>query len=360
MEVRVPEPWHGIPREDIGWHPRLNEDACIGCGMCVTGCARGVFGFDYDRKKPVVQEPLQCLVGCNTCATTCPTHALQLPEPATIRRHFKDPRFRHRVEDELLRRRGDLEAHDPFPHPDRVVRLAVEEIRSVGDRTRILQLRPQTPGDGFCQFIPGQYVEVWLPSSVWLSRAYSIGNAPRPDGGIELQIRKVEEGRFTTWVFEKAKAGDVVRARGPLGRFVVDSAPEVPLLFVARGTGFAPIKAMVEQQARGFPSRDVRLFWGVTRPSDFYALDELRSWRDVAPGLRVVLTARESSSAFAPPPGIVFEQGAVYEALSRHADELAGRDAYVAGPTSTLTEVLSVLRSSGLPRERIRVDSFGE
>lgn len=360
IEAKLSPSWHGIPREDISWNPSVNVDACIGCGMCVTGCGRGVYGFDFERKRPVVQEPLKCLVGCTTCANTCPTHAIQFPDSATIRRQFKDPRFRHHVEDELLGRRPALEARDPIPHPDRVVSLVITDIRPVGDRTRILLLRPKVRGECFCQFIPGQYLEIWQPTSSWLSRAYSIGNAPRPDGEIELQIRKVDDGRFTSWVFEKAKVGDVVKARGPLGRFVVDSPSDTPLLFVARGTGFAPIKAMVEQQVRGFPTRDMLLFWGVSWTTDFYGLEEVAAWIRTAPGLRCVLASRQSSPDFVPPAGLTFESGAVYDVLRRYTGDLASRDAYIAGPPSTIAEILAVLRGKGLPRERIRIDAFGD
>jgi len=62
------KPWHGVPRDAIHWNPTIIEDACIGCGTCVTGCSRLVYRFDFDRKKPVVVDALNCMVGCTTCA----------------------------------------------------------------------------------------------------------------------------------------------------------------------------------------------------------------------------------------------------------------------------------------------------
>jgi NAD-dependent dihydropyrimidine dehydrogenase PreA subunit len=70
------KPWHGVPRERIHWNPAVIEEACIGCGTCVTGCNRLVYRFDFERKKAVVVDPLNCMVGCTTCANTCPTHAI--------------------------------------------------------------------------------------------------------------------------------------------------------------------------------------------------------------------------------------------------------------------------------------------
>ena len=55
--------WHGVPREDIHWNPTIIEDACIGCGTCVTGCSRLVYRYDFERKKPVVVDPLNFTKG---------------------------------------------------------------------------------------------------------------------------------------------------------------------------------------------------------------------------------------------------------------------------------------------------------
>jgi len=77
------QPWHGVPREQIDWHPTVDEDLCIGCGLCVTGCGRAVFAYDYERGKAVVVEPLHCMVGCVTCANVCgivcPESAITFP-----------------------------------------------------------------------------------------------------------------------------------------------------------------------------------------------------------------------------------------------------------------------------------------
>jgi CDP-4-dehydro-6-deoxyglucose reductase len=77
------QPWHGVPRDQIDWHPVVDEEMCIGCGLCVTGCGRGVFAYDYQREKPVVVEPLHCMVGCVTCANVCgivcPESAITFP-----------------------------------------------------------------------------------------------------------------------------------------------------------------------------------------------------------------------------------------------------------------------------------------
>ncbi len=358
-DPKLTKAWHGVPREMIDWHPTVNEDACIGCGTCVTGCGRGVYRFDFGRKKPVVAEPLNCLIGCTTCANTCPTHAISFPPLERIAQLLEKPEVHHVVEEELLARQDQLSWQEALPHPDRLVQLEVTQIEPIGQHNLLVTLKPHRESDCMCQFTPGQYLEIWVPGTPWMSRAYSIGSAPREDGRIELHLRRVEGGRFTTWAFEQMKVGDVLTARGPLGNFVIRSSLDKPLLFVARGTGFAPIKAMIEQQLKLTPQRNLALFWGVTDTRDFYELHLLASWAKSDPNFRCVLTARKISAGFTVPEGLKFRAGTCYDALAADPLEIAHRDAYVAGPLKTVQAVLQVLKRRGIPSERIFIDAFG-
>ncbi len=68
--------WHGFDRSTIDWYPVIDESKCIGCGMCATTCGRGVYKFDYKKKKSVVANPNHCMVACQTCANLCPVGAI--------------------------------------------------------------------------------------------------------------------------------------------------------------------------------------------------------------------------------------------------------------------------------------------
>lgn len=79
--------WHGIPRQDIPWHPTVNADVCIGCELCYVTCGRDVYEIsvlDQGGRKAQVQRPLNCMVGCSTCAVVCPTHAISFPSTDII------------------------------------------------------------------------------------------------------------------------------------------------------------------------------------------------------------------------------------------------------------------------------------
>ena len=360
-DAKFAKPWRGIPREEISWNPIVDEDACIGCGTCVTGCGRSVYRFDFEAKKAVVVDPLNCMVGCMTCANTCPTGAIGFPSLEEIMDLQAEPAVHQVIEDDLLTRRDVLEIRRHRPSPDRIVQLVVAGIQRVGGRNMVVELRPVSDEeDALCQFTPGQYVELWVPDSDYLSRAYSIGGAPRDDGSLEVHLRRVPEGRFSEYAFERMREGDVLRARGPLGAFRVSSPVDVPLLFVARGTGFAPIKAMIEQQLLLTADRDIALFWGVTDTDDFYAMEALSLWASGGARFTAILTARNVGSDFHAPAGVDLQVGTVYDAIERSALPLLGRDAYVAGPRKTVDRVVRALKVKSLDPGRISVDTYGD
>ena len=102
--------WRGIPREEIDWHPSIDEQKCVGCGLCVTGCGREVYGFDYEKKKPVVVRPNNCMVGCVTCANICLEDAIRFPSVEYVREIVKKKKLRAKAMEQLMERKGELAA----------------------------------------------------------------------------------------------------------------------------------------------------------------------------------------------------------------------------------------------------------
>ncbi len=103
MEViKKPDPkfayWHGIPREEIPWYPTIDEDKCIGCKLCFVTCGRNVFSIDTERHKAVVVRPYNCMVGCSTCATICPTQAISFPDREVVYRVEREHRILGRIQ----------------------------------------------------------------------------------------------------------------------------------------------------------------------------------------------------------------------------------------------------------------------
>ena len=106
--------FHGVDREQIQWNPVINEDKCIGCGMCATSCGRGVYKFDYESKKSKVANPNNCMVACITCANLCPVGAISFVEAGDTPREkaqkiVKNFQLITKVKEELETRRTELE-----------------------------------------------------------------------------------------------------------------------------------------------------------------------------------------------------------------------------------------------------------
>jgi NAD-dependent dihydropyrimidine dehydrogenase PreA subunit len=104
--------FHGIDRDKINWHPTVDESKCIGCGLCVTTCGRGVYKYDYKNKKTKVVNPYHCVVACQTCANLCPMKAISFAENDNTREKaqeiIKDFQLLPKVKEELEKRKEEL------------------------------------------------------------------------------------------------------------------------------------------------------------------------------------------------------------------------------------------------------------
>ncbi|UUX96778.1 FAD-binding oxidoreductase [Aquabacterium sp. J223] len=136
----------------------------------------------------------------------------------------------------------------------------------------VLQVVLRLPPASTLRYHPGQYVDVIGPGG--LRRSYSLANAPREDRRLELHVREVPGGEMSRYWFEQAKVDDLLRLRGPLGTFFLRSAGERDLVFLATGTGIAPVKAIMEGLQRPSDAttrpRSVTVLWGGRRAEDLY------------------------------------------------------------------------------------------
>jgi len=249
------------------------------------------------------------------------------------------------------------------PRSDLLV--AAREVASVGDMPRrvlalrliekqrlapdVMRLVLQPPRAQVLNRLPGQYLDILLPGG--RRRAFSIANAPHIGATIELHVRHVAGGDFTHHVFTDLDVGATLRAEGPLGTFVPREDSERPMIFVAGGTGFAPIKALIEHFLHLGTRRTMHLYWGARTPHDLYLRDLAQQWSasgalDFAP----VISDAEA--------GIGERIGLVHEAvLEDHAD-LSEFDIYMSGPPALIDAGRRSFVQAGLPEERLYYDSF--
>jgi NAD(P)H-flavin reductase/ferredoxin len=208
---------------------------------------------------------------------------------------------------------GDVEleyAGSARAAPPRPWGATVESLRKLAPD--VMRVILKLDGNERIAFYAGQYINI-LPED-GAKRSFSFATAPSVNDRIELHIRRIPGGRYTTHVFERMQVGDRVRFEGPLGSFFLREDSEKPMIFVAGSTGFAPVKSMLEYAFGRGLRRRMFLYWGVRRPEDLYLRELPEQW------------AREHAN-FTFVPVI---SGRVHEAILADFPDLAGYQVYAA------------------------------
>jgi CDP-4-dehydro-6-deoxyglucose reductase len=198
--------------------------------------------------------------------------------------------------------------------------------------------------------LPGQYLDVLLADGK--RRAFSIANAPHEADHIELHVRHVAGGGFTSYVFDEMETGAMLRVEGPLGTFVPREDSERPILLLAGGTGFAPIKALVEHFRHLGTRRPIALYWGARRERDLYLRALPERWARDDASFRFVPVLSDSEHAGG------MRHGFVHEAVLEDHPDLAAFDLYMSGPPTMIDAGRRAFVDAGLPEDRLFYDSF--
>ena len=203
------------------------------------------------------------------------------------------------------------------------------------------------------QFLAGQYVDVLLSGGK--RRAFSIASCPTLENEIELHIRHVDGGDFTGWVFDELKVRDILRFEGPQGNFFVrNDQPERSMIMMGGGTGFAPLKSMIENLIEHGDRREIHLYWGARNRAELY-MDELpRSWAELYEHIHYHRAVSE-------PEGTASDDtysGLVHEAVAAGHPDLSGFDVYMSGPPAMIEAAKPAFLELGLPEDRLFYDSF--
>lgn len=197
-------------------------------------------------------------------------------------------------------------------------------------------------------FIPGQYIDVIGPGGT--RRSYSIANAPKADNTLELHIRAVVKGTMSHYWFNEAKVNHLLRMRGPLGTFFWRGNAQRNVIFMATGTGIAPIKAMLEEissLAADHVPKSVTVLWGARHQCDLYF--DVAGMLGVQNYLPVLSQARDDWNG---------QRGYVQDALLRQMPDLTNSEVYACGSNSMIQSAKSALTAVGLPAQRFFSDAF--
>jgi CDP-4-dehydro-6-deoxyglucose reductase len=189
----------------------------------------------------------------------------------------------------------------------------------------VMILTVKLPASHTFRFRAGQYIDVLLPDG--RRRSFSIANAPQDGDRLELHIRHVPNGHFTGQVFNHMKARDIMRIEGPLGSFFLREERNRPVVLLAGGTGFAPIKSMVEHIiATGNPVQ-LMLYWGARTREGLYMHELACSWEKTLRGFRYVPVLSDAAASDA----WTGRCGLVHKALMADIPDLSGHDVYACG-----------------------------
>ena len=169
----------------------------------------------------------------------------------------------------------------------------VSSIRKASDDVMVIQL--QLPANDTFTYRAGQYVEFILRDGA--RRSYSMANAPHLGPGVELHIRHMPGGKFTDHVFGAMKEKEILRIEGPFGSFFLREDSVKPIILLASGTGFAPVKALIEHMQHQGIERKVVLYWGARKPSDLYMQDWVQAQLAVMPTLSFVPVVSDASES---------------------------------------------------------------
>ena len=226
----------------------------------------------------------------------------------------------------------------------------VHEMRPLSPEVMALFLR--LPPVEKLAFLPGQYIDVLLPSNH--RRSFSLANPPHDNALLEIHVGLVPGGRFSEDVFRHMREGALLEVQGPLGVFFLREDSARPILIVAGGTGYAPFKSMLRHVFENKLTRTITFYWGARGREDLYELETVERWVREQADFRFVPVLSESR----PEDSWTGRRGKVHEAaLAEHAD-FAAHDIYLAGPPAMVRAARQSFLLKGADPTRIFSDAF--
>jgi CDP-4-dehydro-6-deoxyglucose reductase len=185
-------------------------------------------------------------------------------------------------------------------------------------------------------------------------RAFSIANAPHDDEFLELHLRLIPGGAFTEYVFSHMREKDILRFEGPLGSFHLHEDSDRPMIMVAGGTGFAPIKGLIEHAIHSRITRPIHLYWGAKNRAELYLPALPEQWAREHGHISYVPVVSEPL----PDDGWTGRTGFVHEAVLADFPDLSAYQAYVCGAPVMVEAALRDFTARGLPAGEFFADIF--
>jgi len=236
--------------------------------------------------------------------------------------------------------------------PVRTMPCRVQKLERLAADVMVLHLK--LPANERLQFLAGQYIEILRPAG--RRRAFSLANAPHDDAMLQLHLRLIPGGEFTSHVFHAMAEREILRFEGPHGSFYLREEPELarPVILLAGGTGFAPIKSIVEHAIHQRLRRPMTLYWGARNRGGLYLPELPLRWAAEHAHLAYVAVLSEPTAADA----WSGRSGLVHRAVLDDVADLSGYDVYACGAPAMIDAARRDFTARGLPPERFFSDAF--
>ncbi len=293
--------------------------------------------------------PYSCRKGvCNTCEGQLVIGELTLPGKGLVQGNSDAIlmcRAQPRSDLEILPKR--IERREPPVR--KIVRATLFRLARPAPGVSILTFRFSI---GLrAKFKAGQYLQILLSDGD--RRNFSIANAPQGNDGVELHIRHIPGGRFSEQVLSNVKMGDKFDMELPYGDFFVRQDSRTKIILLATGTGFAPIKSIVEDALKRGEERQMRLYWGARRREDLYLLDLPQKWVDQASWFSFIPVLSEPDGEWQG------RTGHVHQAAMADYSDLSDIQVYACGsPLMIAAAQDGFIRYRGLPKQHFYSDAF--
>jgi CDP-4-dehydro-6-deoxyglucose reductase, E3 len=224
------------------------------------------------------------------------------------------------------------------------------EVTAIARRTSTIVELWLRPLGGALAYLPGEYVLVEDAEHKLPPRSYSVANAPRPDGLISLLVTRVRGGETSTWVHERLRVGETVSISGPYGTFVDDPTSTRPALFLAAGSGLAPIRSLIDAALSSGAHRSLTLIFSARTEADVIDRARFERWQAQQPKFRFIRTLTRAAGR---PP-----RGRIPAVLPRLYPELSAHDLFIAGAPGFVLASAAAADALGAPRERVHTEVF--
>ena len=235
--------------------------------------------------------------------------------------------------------------------PPRTLPSRIEKIEKLAPDVIELQLR--LPANERLEFFAGQYIDILLKDGK--KRSFSLANAPEDEGLLQLHIRHIPGGLFTDQVFSSMKARDILRFNGPHGGFYLRDDSSKPMILLAGGTGFAPIKAIVEHAIMRQINRPIYIYWGAKARVDLYQNALPEEWAAKHSNIRYIPVLSEPASS----DDWTGCTGFAHHAVIADFPDLSGYQVYACGSPAMIDSAKADLVSRcQLPEEEFFADAF--